>query len=113
MPTLERIQKVIVSGVLGLGLYVMMAAPSVAQINEGHLKAMEERLTRAIEGVKNDLKKDLESQQHQIDALNHRVDKIQRRGHTSYPRPIHASTPRRVVHIHRHYYRYWCPPWWY
>jgi hypothetical protein len=113
MPTLERIQKVIVSGMLGLGLSVMLAAPSVAQ-NEAYLKAMEERLTKAIEGVKKDLKKDLESQQHQIDGLNNRVDKIERRGHTSYPRPIHASTPRRVVHTHRYYYRYyWCPPWWY
>jgi hypothetical protein len=113
MPTLERIQNVIVSGVLGFGLSVMMAAPSVAQTPQ---QPVTKEDLKGIQDSIRDLNQAIKGLQPQIDSLNYRMDKIERRDHTSYPprvRPTPAYPPKRVVHIHRHYYRYWCPPWWY
>ena len=109
MAMLERIQKVIASGMLGLGLSAM-AVPSVAQpITIKDLEAMEARINKNIDKNIGELKNGLQSQQSQINALRDRMDRIDR--HPTRPAP--ASSPKRVVHIHRYYYRYWCPPWWY
>ena len=104
MAVLERIQKVIASGVLGLGLSAMMTAPSVADLSGADREFISKELDKAVKGLKSEL-------QPQIDSLKERMDRIDR--HRPYPaRPTSAYPPRRVVHIHRHYYRYWCPPWW-
>jgi hypothetical protein len=105
MPTLERIQKVIVSGVLGLGLFVMMTAPSVADLSGADREFISKELDKAVKGLKSEL-------QPQIESLKERMDRIERH-RPPHARPTPAYPPRRVVHIHRHYYRYWCPPWWY
>jgi len=105
MGMLERIQKVIVSGMLGLGLSVMMTVPSVAELSAADRQFIEDTIKKLV--------------QPQLDRLDTRL-RVLESGRPVPPsppgshRPPPASHPKRVIHIHRHYYRYyWCPPpWW-
>ena len=97
------LKRSIVTGALGLGLFAAMIVPSAAELTQ----ADKDFITNAIERLR-------VVQQNQINLLSARVTNIEK-NLLRNPPPTPASTapPARVIHIHRHYYRYWCPPpWW-
>lgn len=101
--------KLIAAGMLWVGISAVatsaFAQVTKEQLNEA-LNAAVNTLSAQIQGVRGDL-------QTRVDTLEGRLDQHIRERH---PRPTegHPHPPStRVVHVHRHYYQYWCPPpWW-
>jgi len=96
-------RRTIAIGALGLALSAAMTGPA-ASLTEQERREIQDTITNAIERLRVD-------QQNQINLLDARIRAIEptRNNHTNITTP----SPRRIIHIHRHYYQYWCPPpWW-
>jgi hypothetical protein len=104
--------KLIVTGTFALGL---SAAAMVPRVLSAEANATKEDIANLQKG----LEKKIDDQTAAIiAAINNQTIALTNaltrpNAHVVIPPAIPVQPPTRVVHVHRHYYSYWCPPPWF